>query len=582
MWVYSRPAYLQRIKLDPSVGRWLDQWLELLADDTHPQWVARPVSLFSLAQLSVTYTHPEDRTMRRQLKKELSRIRNTLLPDFLKGMPSTTLEENDQPWPTDWESWLKQILSDPSSMTQKMCQHLINAVEAGNGDEILKSTRLLTVDLLGRGRSSRELLQRAKQQFLPLSSRVFLPSSKVDFQGRVPIGIIPGPITAGAPSAASSGRVLSWQDKIREIAMPAFERKFAVRIPITITPRPSTWLTRTRIEETYLECANPPLYWIVGEVESTHHETAALKAHQTALSWLGLIRTIFPTRQIRFAEGSVVDAAGGLSTLHAPGCYVVQLPIPKWNPIGGRRHAGRRAANLATTAERLIPEDKVRWHSCLEALGRALREWTENIPLAATAIWIALESLAPRAPTLSSFDRVNTFVAEPYRQGLPLELAQDLATSVSSQAKELSVPWHPSGAHLKNWFFYDKTYPVEKWLEAVLSSGKAQSYTNWEPEPLQIHIERMMEVHSLLASSNPLPGGNADMLADDLALLYGLRNAAVHRSNLSLSEALACYLGNIGLAVLWKAVERIQSVAAAASAPVEIGDALTSPRVALP
>jgi len=101
-------------------------------------------------------------------------------------------------------------------------------------------------------------------------------------------------------------------------------------------------------------------------------------------------------------------------------------------------------------------------------------------------VWIALEALAGGKP-----QEVDRTIAEPYRKNVMRELLADLATSVSSQAYNLALPWSTSGQHLKNWYFWNRRLLVERWLERVLDPSWQFNHTKWEPQPPPFVIAKM-------------------------------------------------------------------------------------------
>jgi len=129
MWVYTPKEPLERrLALNPFVGLWLDQWLSMLVEDTHPYWAARPLGLVSLAELVNGYQDPEfDQLMIRQTAREAEK----LLPDmalpsefnqpvspFLNLVPQKKQRQKLYEWATEWKNWCQSLTSSPPLRTR--------------------------------------------------------------------------------------------------------------------------------------------------------------------------------------------------------------------------------------------------------------------------------------------------------------------------------------------------------------------------------------------------------------------------------------------------------------------------------
>ena len=71
MWVYVKESLRKRLELNPIIGFWLDYWLFLHMEETHPIWNARPLGLKITAQAALESNTRQSRALRLQLKREV-------------------------------------------------------------------------------------------------------------------------------------------------------------------------------------------------------------------------------------------------------------------------------------------------------------------------------------------------------------------------------------------------------------------------------------------------------------------------------------------------------------------------------
>ena len=114
MWVYKGESLTHRMQLDRRTGFWLDYWLFLHFDETHPIWCSRPLSLRGIAEAAIATQAKHDKTLRRQLKHELAAAIPLL--DIIHAIPklspdSFSVTGND--WEPDVLRWCSEVLSMP-------------------------------------------------------------------------------------------------------------------------------------------------------------------------------------------------------------------------------------------------------------------------------------------------------------------------------------------------------------------------------------------------------------------------------------------------------------------------------------
>lgn len=525
MWVYTPKEPLERrLAIDPFVGLWLDQWLSMLAEDTHPYWAARPLGLASLAELVNGYQDPEfDQLMIKQTAREAEKLLpNIALPSefnqpvspYLNLFPQKKQRQKLYEWATEWKNWFQTLTSSPLLRTQVvdiLYERLISSIESGDPKAILMWTRLLGQELLGQGRSPRGLLEMTLPRFVPREG----PSS-------------------------SSG--LDWEALIAEIVKPVEEREFQVQVFAT-----SGVIGRRRQRALPSNVSFSPdgrLESIVHIVRAVHREDAKLKGLSDAMRLVQILRT-------RHSVNVQIHGNVRLSSTE-PGSLPVDMPPPQpfWERGPGKRAIPTVPAHFDQVGNALKDRDATRWRNSRSQFDRAVDTWAEDIYAAATYVWAALEALSGRTER----------VAAPFQRSLGSDLLDYMAAKFSLQCDALQR-YLLLCAGRSPWSFYEAQHwsKTSDWLTAVLTPSTNQwYYENWrEPKPPPFLFDRdygkFYELQSILSLTLPL----YKALSDDLKLLRALRNGFIHNGNRTMSYNLASYLGRVGLEVLLKAMNVI-------------------------
>ena len=110
MWVHKGNSLYHRLKLDSRIGFWLDYWLFLHSEETHPIWNSRPLGLRSLAIAALQSTADHDYTLRTALAQEIHAA--SRLSSVVVGLPvpPSNLPERDGTWSNDWLRWFEETI----------------------------------------------------------------------------------------------------------------------------------------------------------------------------------------------------------------------------------------------------------------------------------------------------------------------------------------------------------------------------------------------------------------------------------------------------------------------------------------
>lgn len=524
MWVYTKNALKERLRMPSSLGLWLDYWLFLLAEDTHPAWCARPLGMSAVARLAHQYTHSRyDKTIRRQLKAEVQSLLNqglALAPS--PRVPTALL--NDDDWPKEWTQWFKSFLSSSSfqaDLTKQLYGKLTEAINSNNEEAVLKWTSLLVNEITGQGRSRRELLQRAI-----------------------------GRCCSGYSDLSEDPKTV-----IAEVVFPEAERQFTVTVPL-ISPPVSGRVRRRigRFPTTELifgtsTADGEPLIGIGYQITTFHAEAAALEART---------RTRMILERLRLRHYVMASVAGNLKVTEEPAGVVTDIPFqqPFWVPERSKRGVPRIPPHIARCTSAIEMADQPRWLASLWHLSEAMARWQEDVHSAAAEIWQALEAFGPeRQQALERGLEVKYW----YLTEVGGDLLDNMAHKFSLQCKVLHNLMQESGGE-SPWFYYDSTrwHGPEDWLSEVTNPSSGCFCGCWhDPEAPHLLFDsqygKLYEVRELLCNKPP-PNWVEERLDSDLRLLYGLRNAIIHKGDRTMSENLARYLGQVGLEVLLKAL----------------------------
>jgi len=525
MWVYKQNSLRNRIQLTPTVGGWLDYWLFLHSEEAHPVWSNRPLGLRQLAQAAPNSTSYHDSTLRLQLAREASDV--VKLSPFLKGLatPPTSIPATKYRWNRAWLHWFDKLIKDKdvASIVEDLSAALLSALQAGNWRTVYFLTRRLAAEVIEDDWSHHE-------RFIAVN-------------------------TAMCESGAFSQRELAalpFVDTLRGCLSPPSVKQFTVTVPFAPTPITETIVRAFRsgprlVLDRRADAADAPplLTGIAVEVEAAHVGQAAAFALGAAREALDRLRLIHYVRT--HLSGSVAARAGSDASIF------LSLPQPFWSKASGRRKVPRLPKRFNSIVAQLPRDESSRWNAAHWHLSRALADWAEDSHTASAHIWQALEAFAPpvRPPhgVPTALAKVSALVPDYLRWAIP-EMGDHLGSRVSLQARELATVGVTC-----DWYRFDSTrVSLRTWLARVLGVGSRNRHTTWSSPPAPVilfdeSVGLLQAVDRRLRSVTAEPWMERRLQAD-LALLYGIRNKAVHHGERVLSRRTARYLGQLGAELL--------------------------------
>lgn len=515
MWVYKGDSLRNRLLLDPRLGYWLDYWLFLHSEETHPVWCVRPLSVRLIAQAALQSTGLKEATLRDQLAREA--MASARLLSFLPKipqMPSSGPTAHGK-WTREWLHWFETVLrlANPSSIVADMVTVIAQA---------LAQDEYATANFLTRGLAG-ELAQRdwARNDAFMNVKRVFCDNG--DF----------------------SLREFNATDFINSLNAVFCERpKSAFNVAFQLAPVGLTKAVARKCENgprlliESREDSDGVLVGVEIEVDASNvHEAAALGIEATR-RLLEELRLLFYIRTHLCGSVRVSQVEQGLE-VH------VSLPQPFWKKQHGRREVPRVPPDYSELLSTLHDEQRSRWQAAQWRWSQALSDWAEDTHTAASHVWQALEALSGPGGLNTVLNLIPEFLAYAVR-----DMAVHLATRVALQSAEIR-----SLSHRCDWHPWDDTrFTLEEWLPLVLNAESFKFYGHWSlPVPPALLFHRKTGLIQII--SRRLQVESSETWMDqrtecDLRLLYGLRNKVVHSGERVFGRRTASYLGQTGAEVL--------------------------------
>lgn len=515
MFVYKTDSLRHRLRLDRRLGFWLDYWLFLHGEETHPVWSARPLGFRAVADAAVLTTNAAASALRKQLKSELNcciRVANEL---SIAGMPSTPVTEDASPWPSDWMHWLEQLREAP--LEEPLLSTLPPAVADALGNDDLHRAAFLTRALaaaLGEADwTDRYLFIRAKRALCDSGAFDDLQVSR-----DMMVSALEELFTPTPPAAYNV------TFRVAPTAVP----ESVVRTVLRAAPQ----LITQKDEE-----GASTLIGLGYQVAAIDPEHAASRALEQASNTLALLRLRF---YVRTHLCGAIDVEHSQTNKHV----WLSLPQPFWTKQPGRRAVPRIPARFDVLTSHLSDDERERWYSARWHLSRAFSDWTDDIHAAAALVWQALEAFVPPSAA-TALPRVQSLVPT-YLGLLAPQLAGFLATKVSMQVAELKrINLQP------DWYYWVSTrVDLTKWLGRVFHDKSINRYGTWTSPPappvlFDEHAGLLRIAFRRLTIIGSAPWMETRLRAD-LALLYWLRNKVVHEGTRVLPKRMATYLAQLG------------------------------------
>lgn len=519
MWVYYGDSPRLRLGLPSSIGYWLDYWLFLNSYETHPLWCVRPLGFTTLARAAFATNSDHDKVLREQLAQEvraaaeLARVL-TLLPKAPEPPPLLANK-----WRQEWLDWLSHVTTiDRRSLIESVVVAIGRALNENNLHFVNYLTRRLAAELAEFAWPKGVVFDRVKLVLCDSGDFYCQAFSETRFV-----------TTLAAALEQPAKRPMVVQIEFAPVVVPPRTARF-----LTVNPRAITQRN---------EAGEPILIGVEVDVDATHVDEAAaiaLDAMRTFLEGLRLIAYVrtHPTGSIKVLD-PINTGAGTDNCVRRP------LPQPFWT--GHYRRPIPRLPPFYDKFVKHLPEqDKENWSAAKWHLSQALSDWSEDADSAASHVWQALEAFCGASP--DGWRKVIQLVPSYVDAAVP-GMAEHLATGIRNQAKVYQKIDPPC-----DWYVWPFRTSLTIWLSRVMDHRSPMYYERWK-RPLAPRVVFESGVGLLKVVARRLRHGNASpwmesRIASDLRLLYGLRNAVVHRGVRPLGSRTTMYLGQTGAEVL--------------------------------
>jgi hypothetical protein len=523
MWVFSGESLVRRLELDERLGWWLDYWLFLNSEETHPIWSTRPLGAKALARAVLASDAPSDWTLRTQLKREVEAVaKMSASVPTIPTPPVESLIVDGSNLVGPWLQWIRAIDTDSEAtgIVQDICLALASALTDSRFQEVMYLTRHLASELSSAEWSGRQLFMTAKHAFCDSGSWANRNLEKDSFAE-----------TLGALFVVPLRRT--------------YRVVFNVS-PVYVT----TEIIKTvgRGQRLILEDddGRQRLTGIRSRTFAAHPEQAAIKSHRVATRILERLRLSFYVRTNLYGAVKVTDEVTNVESW-------IPLPQPFWTKgINRREVPGLPPGRFLEAMKLLAPHDAARWHATRWHLSQAFADWAEDVHSAAAKIWQALEAFAPG--NQKGFVRVQN-ASHQYLALIAEDIAEHLATKLTSQARALNDLWGGESTR-PDWYYWNsRAQPLHKWVAKVLDTRSPKNWQQWR-DPTAPRLLFGQDVGLLVLISRRLKRPNSEQwmerrLENDLTLLYGLRNKIVHSGQRVLPDRMATYLASVGAEIIF-------------------------------
>jgi hypothetical protein len=511
VWVYGKRDLEQRVALQPATGFWLDYWLMLHAEETHPFWAVRPLTLANVAVNALLSTdNAAARALGQVTARDLDSYRRLgqlfavpppAEPVIVPSRRSGTVRFTDP-----WLAWAEHVGSEKEHriLVERLIEACSLAVRNEDYDSIAFYSRRLSSEISDDWPTARALLRKSRDVMLGQASDepfeetlLRATSTSTPLPYTVKFSVSPVPVS-GTVASARTG--------------PAW--------------------TRLVIERT--ATADRTLIAIECDVSAADVEAAVMVAHAGLCDVLQQLRLRYYVRTHVYGG---VEIAGDQEVIWAP------LPQPFWNPDTGKRQVPRFPSGFHRLLLSQHVQQQARWLAAQWHVSRAIADWAEDRHAAASHVWQALESYAGSRGAVAS-------LPSQYLPMLRSSVVRHLAAKVSLQASILRATLSEC-----DWYYWvKKKNTYETWFRRVTDPGSTNYAGSWRqptaPPILDHPRVGLLAVARNLSREGPTAEWATGRVLDDLDHLYALRNAAVHSGIRVGSARWATHVGRSGLEIL--------------------------------
>lgn len=498
----------------------LQEFVSVTADRSHPHWALRPFSLSHVIALwpglpaagSDPRKDPRRALRNAVLDEFLARSLGTE-PDVAHLPPVAKHEHDSKTLCQQCANSIETAASQKTPTVPSLTQSLLSALDQNEWNVVPALVQALACELLAKPLSRRHLHRTALSFVLDPGKRQTGDLST--FRRRVAVFLQPeGPPPTPAPTTCLLRRSLS------------------AKLPEGFASLPYA----PRIDNSRIQRTGRAFSVLVGDIEdrSSPMELAADKLRAATEVWISYLRLALPDKNVVPTPTIDVSSSDKLR----------QVLPPLYRRFWSREDAGRALKRLLDARAAYQGTDQARLDAAVAWIGLAMALLNENPARAAGLVWMGLEA------GFGGARRVWSTGVRVYTSRLRLELGYEIVRYVSGLRVALE---RPTSAQLPAWI--QNAPPraafktVRLYLEALLTSLQSSQH---EESALLARIQEVLALFTDHAKRHQV----AARARRDLNLLYAVRNGFAHSGAFETNEATAHYLATLGIEVVKSALSQ--------------------------
>lgn len=468
-----------------------------------------------MAQAALESSGPEEKALRTQLAKELLAI-----GPLCRYLRTIRVHPSDAPldkegWSQPWKEWLQETAQAESARIQSdFVTGIASALERND----LPGSNFLT------RRFSAEL-------------------GNTEWSNQQAFIAVKNTLCDSGRFTRSTFEPSQFADALAEVIKPLTKEAFTVvvdLVPVRVSSRDAKTVPKhLRPIRKRNDSGEHVLVAVEVDIDAPSADEAGSVALESVRKFLQGLRLIAYVR-------AHVSGAVKVVRRHDGAELWLSLPQPFWSGTGFRRIVPRLPVRLDQFLARKPEPRRAHWLASMWHLSQAFADWGEDCHSAASQVWQALEAFCG----LSSerWRKVLKLIPEYINWTLP-NMGEHIALGLALQACELR-----SVMPRCDWYVSRTRVSFEAWLAYVMDSKSRHYYRKWK-SPAYPRIAFDPRVGLLHVVGRKLRDRGVECwmeerLAADVQLLYGLRNAVVHRGHRVLNRRMASYLGQTGAELL--------------------------------
>lgn len=520
MWVYRGNSLRARLQLARPLGYWVDYWLFLHTEETQPVWASRPLGLRAMAEFALSRPNKKDRVFREQIADEVVAA-SRLYPFVALPKPPDQTPLNAGAWDKAWLHWLAavQSLFSKDELSAHLARALAASLSASDLERASFLTRRLAAELADQEWSDRVLYATVRKRFCDES-----------------------------PFKGTNFNESRFADELSSVLQSAVLKDYVVSIPVTPAHCSAVIAKQfaKKVEDGSLELERTDDGRYVAK-QVTVRVRAAHAGEATATA-LNVARRLIEDLRLKHYVLTRLSGVAQVTQVEPAFQFVMNLPGPFWyGGRGVRRDIPHLPHDFDGLATRLPLEQRSKWLAARSQLSQALGVWPEDPHAAASHVWQALEAFSSGME--SGWRSVGSLVPT-YLHAAVREMGEHLARGVTNQQLQLREIGEPCDW----WVFNARRASLDEWLKAVMSESSSSWYgrrcTPAQPDLLfSPKVGLLHVIWRRLHDERNVTWLDRRAIAD-VKLLYGLRNAQVHRGERLLTPRMAAYLARTGIEVL--------------------------------